>query len=433
MENLGNDFQTTLSSPIANGATTSIAVVSGVGAPAANFRIRVDDELMLVTSVGAGTNWTVQRGLEGTTAMAHTSGSVVTHVLTAGGFAQRVNELIAVGVSATALLIANNLSDLQSVSAARSNLGLGSAALLSASSLLSVANNLSDVANAATAATNLGLGTASSPTHANLTLTSQLTLSVATGTAPLVVTSTTRVANLNASQLIGATWASPGAIGSTAPSTGAFTTLSASSTVSGAGFSTYLAAPPAIGGTTPAAGTFTPLTIGAAGSQAILQCDAANVLAQRNGTNAQVSYIYNTFTDASNYERVEVGANAGGIGANTFGVVQKSAGTGTARDIYLGTAGNTSIRFVINGAQVWRFATSGSLIANTDNAVDVGSAGANRPRNIFIAGGMGLKVKAGAIVDGDFTNPTDGMIALDSTNLKLWARFGGAWKSVVLA
>jgi hypothetical protein len=36
--------------------------------------------------------------------------------------------------------------------------------------------------------------------------------------------------------------------------------LSASSTVSGTGFSTYLASPPAIGGTTPAAGTFTTLT-----------------------------------------------------------------------------------------------------------------------------------------------------------------------------
>jgi hypothetical protein len=40
---------------------------------------------------------------------------------------------------------------------------------------------------------------------------------------------------------------------------GSFTTLSASSTVSGAGFSTYLASPPAIGGTAAAAGTFTTL------------------------------------------------------------------------------------------------------------------------------------------------------------------------------
>jgi hypothetical protein len=43
------------------------------------------------------------------------------------------------------------------------------------------------------------------------------------------------------------------------------TTLAASSTVSGTGFSTYLASPPAIGGTAPAVGTFTSVTIPADG------------------------------------------------------------------------------------------------------------------------------------------------------------------------
>ena len=52
----------------------------------------------------------------------------------------------------------------------------------------------------------------------------------------------------------------PGAIGSGTANTGAFTTLSASSTVSGTGFSTYLASPPAIGGTTAASGRFSSLT-----------------------------------------------------------------------------------------------------------------------------------------------------------------------------
>lgn len=65
--------------------------------------------------------------------------------------------------------------------------------------------------------------------------------------------------SVNAAQLGGATFASPGPIGSTTASTGAFTTLSASSTVSGTGFSTYLASPPAIGTTAPAAGKFTTL------------------------------------------------------------------------------------------------------------------------------------------------------------------------------
>jgi len=48
-----------------------------------------------------------------------------------------------------------------------------------------------------------------------------------------------------------------GPIGTGTPAAGAFTTLSASSTVSGAGFSTWLASPPAIGTTTPAGGRFT--------------------------------------------------------------------------------------------------------------------------------------------------------------------------------
>lgn len=77
-------------------------------------------------------------------------------------------------------------------------------------------------------------------------VTGQLTSTVATGSAPLVVSSTTPVANLsiggtaaNASQLLGSTWAAPAAIGSTTPAAGSFTTLGASQTVSAAS-QTYL-------------------------------------------------------------------------------------------------------------------------------------------------------------------------------------------------
>lgn len=50
-------------------------------------------------------------------------------------------------------------------------------------------------------------------------VTGQITSTLATGTAPFVVASTTNVVNLNASSLNGATFASPGAIGATTPST----------------------------------------------------------------------------------------------------------------------------------------------------------------------------------------------------------------------
>ena len=63
------------------------------------------------------------------------------------------------------------------------------------------------------------------------------------------------------------------AIGNVTPGTGAFTTLSASSTVSGAGFSTYLASPPAIGGTAASTGAFT--TLSASGVTSITNATAS--------------------------------------------------------------------------------------------------------------------------------------------------------------
>jgi hypothetical protein len=55
----------------------------------------------------------------------------------------------------------------------------------------------------------------------------QLVSTATGGQAPLVVSSTTKVANLNAALLDGATFSSPGAIGNTDPATGAFTSLTA--------------------------------------------------------------------------------------------------------------------------------------------------------------------------------------------------------------
>ena len=55
----------------------------------------------------------------------------------------------------------NNLSDLASASSARTNLGLGTAATKNSGDFLQVSNNLSDLGSASTARTNLGLGTSS--------------------------------------------------------------------------------------------------------------------------------------------------------------------------------------------------------------------------------------------------------------------------------
>ena len=73
--------------------------------------------------------------------------------------------------------------------------------------------------------TSIGATTASTGRFTTVTST------IATGTAPFTVASTTNVANLNASSLNGATFASPGAIGGTTKAAGTFTTMTADTAV----------------------------------------------------------------------------------------------------------------------------------------------------------------------------------------------------------
>ncbi len=74
----------------------------------------------------------------------------------------------------------------------------------------------------------IGSSTPLAGSFTTLSASGQITSTLATGSAPFVVASTTNVANLNASSLSGATFASPGAIGSGTPSTAVFSTLTAS-------------------------------------------------------------------------------------------------------------------------------------------------------------------------------------------------------------
>lgn len=52
-----------------------------------NCRVKIDDEIMILsnTSGTSNENWTVTRGVEGTTAASHTSGATITAILTADG------------------------------------------------------------------------------------------------------------------------------------------------------------------------------------------------------------------------------------------------------------------------------------------------------------------------------------------------------------
>lgn len=91
-ENFANDVSGLLSAAIANSTDTTINLVSATGFPAVNFRVRIDNEYMLVTSLGTGLNWTVTRGTESTAAVAHANGAAVYQVVTLGGLLQYVTD-----------------------------------------------------------------------------------------------------------------------------------------------------------------------------------------------------------------------------------------------------------------------------------------------------------------------------------------------------
>jgi hypothetical protein len=214
-----------------------------------------------------------------------------------------------------------------------------------------------------------------------------------------------------------------------------------------------------------------------------------NVIEQRNGVNPQTLRVYNTFTDTSNYSRLTIGPGLG----NNSSIFAEVAGTGTnvphlwvgtkgagniffqmngtdrwsidsvrlnpgadntydigvsgtsrVRNIYVGTSVDTpvltatqvtapsgqTLQLGLNGVpNVWQFDLGGTLRAITDNARDIGSAGSQRPRNLYLAGAVGTKTKAGTPVDADLSGPVDGMLAVDTTNNLLYFRSGAIWRS----
>jgi hypothetical protein len=82
----------------------------------------------------------------------------------------------------------------------------------------------------------IGGASAAAGAFTTISATGVITSTLAIGTAPFSITSTTVVPNLNVSQLLGGTWAVPGTIGSTTPSTGKFTSVSTPTFLTTAGF-----------------------------------------------------------------------------------------------------------------------------------------------------------------------------------------------------
>lgn len=148
--------------------------------------------------------------------------------------------------------------------------------------------------------------------------------------------------------------ASPPAIGGTAAAAGAFTTLSASSTVSGSGFSTYLASPPAIGGTTPAAGNFT--TLGATGNTTL--GDAAGDTLTINGTAVSAPNGLNVNSN----QLVLSGGNLGlGVTPSAWASAQKAIQLpGGSLSTYIGNQIYLSQNAYLDSSLSWKYSALGT-------------------------------------------------------------------------
>src|SRR4051812_42988700 len=84
-----NDGASTLAVAV-DGALGQITVASATTFPTTGqFRIKIDNEYMLVTAVSS-TVFTVTRGIEGSTAAAHAINATVRHVLTATGLSTAI-------------------------------------------------------------------------------------------------------------------------------------------------------------------------------------------------------------------------------------------------------------------------------------------------------------------------------------------------------
>lgn len=105
---------------------------------------------------------------------------------------------------------------------------------------------------------------------------------------------------------------------------------------------------------------------------------ASDTVEMRNAANAQTFNLYNTYTDASNYERGFMRWTT-----NQLQIGTENAGTGSARAVVFQSA--SSYNFATGGTVRWGINSGGVLYPNAANTYDIGAT-TNTVKNIYAAG-----------------------------------------------
>lgn len=117
------------------------------------------------------------------------------------------------------------------------------------------------------------------------------------------------------------------------------------------------------------------------GTTAKLVEDAANVLALRNGTTAQTLAIYNTYTDSTHYERLDLYWTA------NLAIITPTKGSagGTGRSLYVFGGASASLYLGANATYQYLVGT-GDIHCTADNTNDLGQSSTVRWRDIYLGG-----------------------------------------------